>query len=88
MDVFFTWLAAEFVALCHWCTGVMDPVLGWLLTVPYDFAILFVGIAVDFSIQFCVRYREMRLEAPDPAAALHATGARVGVCPGGRLTTS
>jgi hypothetical protein len=59
-------------------TGFAALAVGTLNLISVAFAILFVGIAVDFSIQFCVRYREMRLEAPAPEAALHATGARVG----------
>ena len=52
--------------------------VGTLNLVSVGFGILFVGIAVDFAIQFCVRYREIRLEFPDPAAALKETGRRVG----------
>src|SRR5262249_58409090 len=47
--------------------------------VSVGFGILFVGIAVDFAIQFSVRYREMRLLFPDPARALGETGRRAGV---------
>jgi hypothetical protein len=39
---------------------------------------LFVGIAVDFAIQFCVRWREMRHIHGDPAAAMAQTARRVG----------
>ena len=46
--------------------------------VSVGFGILFVGIAVDFAIQFCVRYRENRYRHPDPAAAMSETGRRVG----------
>ena len=42
------------------------------------FAILFVGIAVDFAIQFSVRLREAQTEACDLRAALAATGRRAG----------
>ena len=52
--------------------------VGTLNLVSVGFGILFVGIAVDFAIQFCVRYREIRLEFPDPATALRETGRRVG----------
>ena len=38
--------------------------VGTLNLVSVGFGILFVGIAVDFAIQFCVRYREMRLPYP------------------------
>ena len=43
------------------------------------FAILFVGIAVDFAIQFSVRLREAQVEAQDLRAALAITGRRAGV---------
>ena len=52
--------------------------VGTLNLVSVGFGILFVGIAVDFAIQFCVRYREIRREHPDPAAAMAETGRRVG----------
>ena len=46
--------------------------------VSVGFGILFVGIAVDFAIQFCVRYRERRWENPDHGAAMAETGRRAG----------
>ncbi len=52
--------------------------VGTLNLVSVGFGILFVGIAVDFAIQFCVRYRELRREFPDPAQAINETGRRVG----------
>ena len=52
--------------------------VGTLNLVSVGFGILFVGIAVDFAIQFSVRYREMRLAFPEPARALSETGRRVG----------
>jgi hopanoid biosynthesis associated RND transporter like protein HpnN len=52
--------------------------VGTLNLVSVGFGILFVGIAVDFAIQFSVRYREMRRAHPDPARALIETGRRVG----------
>ncbi|MBO0737430.1 MAG: MMPL family transporter, partial [Alphaproteobacteria bacterium] len=52
--------------------------VGTLNLVSVGFGILFVGIAVDFAIQFSVRYREMRLAYPEPARALTETGRRVG----------
>ena len=59
-------------------TGFAALAVGTLNLISVGFAILFVGIAVDFSIQFSVRFREMRLGAPDAQAALVKTGARVG----------
>ncbi|MGH7041299.1 MAG: MMPL family transporter, partial [Acetobacteraceae bacterium] len=52
--------------------------VGTLNLVSVGFGVLFVGIAVDFSIQFCVRYRERRFEYADPAEAMRRTAARVG----------
>jgi uncharacterized protein len=41
------------------------------------FGVLFVGIAVDFGIQFAIAYRDMRHREPDPKAAMKATGHRM-----------
>ena len=46
--------------------------VGTLNLVSVGFGVLFVGIAVDFAIQFSVRYRERRFEFPDPAEAIAA----------------
>jgi hopanoid biosynthesis associated RND transporter like protein HpnN len=53
--------------------------VGTLNLVSVGFGVLFVGIAVDFAIQFSVRYREYRFEKGDPAAAMTETARRVGV---------
>jgi uncharacterized protein len=53
--------------------------VGTLNLVSVAFCVLFVGIAVDFAIQFSVRYREYRFETGDPAAAMTETARRVGV---------
>jgi uncharacterized protein len=65
--------------------GLMSTVLfaavavGKLNLVSVAFCVLFVGIAVDFAIQFSVRYREFRFETGDAAAAMTETARRVGV---------
>jgi uncharacterized protein len=53
--------------------------VGTLNLVSVGFGILFVGIAVDFAIQFSVRYRERRFEYPDPAEAMRQNAIRTGV---------
>jgi len=54
-------------------------VVGTLNLVSVGFGILFIGTAVDFAIQFCVRYREMRRRlSPDAAVALAETGRHAG----------
>ncbi|MBS0561491.1 MAG: MMPL family transporter [Proteobacteria bacterium] len=52
--------------------------VGTLNLVSVAFAILFVGIAVDFAIQFSVRYREARHHFVDLGRALMETGRRSG----------
>jgi uncharacterized protein len=52
--------------------------VGTLNLVSVGFGILFVGIAVDFAIQFSVRYRERRFEYPDPAEAMRQNASRTG----------
>ncbi len=59
-------------------TGFAALAVGTLNLISVAFAILFVGIAVDFAIQFSVRYREMRLVEGDAVTALAATAERVG----------
>jgi hopanoid biosynthesis associated RND transporter like protein HpnN len=53
--------------------------VGTLNLVSVGFGILFVGIAVDFAIQFSVRYRERRHQFADPAEAIRQTAGRAGV---------
>ena len=52
--------------------------VGTLNLISVAFAVLFIGIAVDFSIQFSVRDREMRHEIPDALRALERTAGRAG----------
>jgi hopanoid biosynthesis associated RND transporter like protein HpnN len=52
--------------------------VGTLNLVSVGFGILFVGIAVDFAIQFSVRYRERRYEFGDLAEAMRQTAGRTG----------
>jgi hopanoid biosynthesis associated RND transporter like protein HpnN len=52
--------------------------VGTLNLVSVGFGVLFVGIAVDFAIQFAVRFREARHDAGDQAEALRMTARRAG----------
>ncbi|MCC7275505.1 MAG: MMPL family transporter [Alphaproteobacteria bacterium] len=54
-----------------WAVGRLNPI-------SMAFAVLFIGIAVDFGIQFSVRYRDERHRTDDLATALAAAGAGVG----------
>ncbi len=59
-------------------TGFASLAVGTLNLVSVAFAVLFVGIAVDFGIQFAVRFRDEARHAPDVPAALAATAGRAG----------
>ena len=48
--------------------------VGTLNMISVAFAVLFIGIAVDFSIQFSMRYRDQRHRANDLSQALALTG--------------
>ncbi len=62
------------------CTLLFASIaVGTLNLVSVGFGILFVGIAVDFAIQFSVRYRERRFEYPDPAEAMRQNAHRTGL---------
>ena len=52
--------------------------VGTLNLVSVGFGVLFVGIAVDFAIQFCVRYRDKRHETGDLPTAMRETAAQAG----------
>ena len=59
-------------------TAAFATLIGPLNLISVAFAILFVGIAVDFGIQFSVRYRAQRNLNDDFAAALRKTASLVG----------
>jgi predicted RND superfamily exporter protein len=52
--------------------------IGTLNLVSVGFAVLFVGIAVDFSLQFTVRFLEAKHDTRDGAEALRLTARRAG----------
>ena len=52
--------------------------VGALNMISVAFAVLFVGIAVDFGIQFCMRYRDERYRHDALPGALRRTAAAIG----------
>ncbi len=52
--------------------------IGVLNLISVAFAILFIGLAVDFAIQLCVRLRDIRSHAPELTPALEQTAAKAG----------
>ncbi len=83
-----------YLALRSWRLIVpilLTLVMGLVLTMTYAavvvrvinlisvaFAILFIGLAVDFAIQYCVRLRAVRHAVPDLGEALTETGRQAG----------
>lgn len=59
--------------------GVATLAVGTLNMVSVAFAVMFVGIAVDFGIQVAVRYRHERFRDDDPARALWGMASGIGV---------
>lgn len=59
--------------------GFAALAIGRLNLISVAFAILFVGLAVDFAIQFCVRLRDARFRIHKPALAILAAAREAGV---------
>ena len=53
--------------------------VGALNLISVAFAVLFVGLGVDFGLQFSVRYRQERFKEPDLRKAIVAAAERAGV---------
>ncbi len=61
-----------------WTTGFAVFVVGHLNLFSVVFAALYIGMAVDFSIHFCLRYRELLLSGMDGCKAMGETALRIG----------
>jgi uncharacterized protein len=58
-------------------TGLL--LVGAFNVISVAFFVLFVGLGVDFSLQFCVRYRAERNEFPDLGTALRSAARKAGL---------
>jgi len=67
-------LVVGLVACATFAVGVVGP----LNPISAAFAVLFIGLAVDFGIQFSVRYRDERFHTDDLAASLRRTARGIG----------
>ena len=61
-----------------WTAAFAAAAVGKLNMISVGFAVMFVGIAVDFGIQFSVRHRDQSRLAAGPADALRRTVRQVG----------
>jgi hypothetical protein len=69
-----TTLIVGLIGCATFAVGLVGP----LNPISASFAVLFIGIAVDFGIQFSVRYRDERYRADDFAAALRGAARGIG----------
>jgi predicted RND superfamily exporter protein len=61
-----------------WTAGFAAVAIGHLNLLSLGFAVLFIGLGVDFGIHFGVRYRELRDRGVSIPAAISETGRSVG----------
>lgn len=61
-----------------WTASFAAVTAGTLNLISVAFAVMFIGIAVDFGIQFSVRYRDQRRQHDQPAEALRHTVRQLG----------
>ncbi len=62
-----------------WTAGFAALAIGYLNLISVAFAVLFIGLAVDFSIQFGLRYKESIDQGADLAEALRNAAANTGI---------
>ena len=67
-------ILAALIAGLVWTAGFTTLAIGHLNLVSVAFAVLFIGLGVDFGIHFALRFREERLDAGDPDDVLRRTG--------------
>ena len=62
-----------------WTAGAASLTVGHLNVISVAFAVLFIGLAVDFGIHYSLRYRELRADGVAHAEALRIATETVGV---------
>ncbi|HXX53291.1 MAG TPA: MMPL family transporter, partial [Thermodesulfovibrionales bacterium] len=73
----FSSLATLIIGLI-WTTGFAVAFIGSLNLISVTFAVLFIGLGIDYSIQFCLRYRELLLSGFDRRDCIGLTAKGVG----------
>ncbi len=58
--------------------GFATLAVGYLNLISIAFAVLFIGLSIDFAIHVCIRYRELLGTGLEPPAALREAARRVG----------
>jgi len=61
-----------------WTLGFAMALVGHLNLISVTFGVLFIGLGIDYSIQYCLRYRELIALGIDHPEAIVGTGMRLG----------
>jgi hopanoid biosynthesis associated RND transporter like protein HpnN len=61
-----------------WTAGFTAAAIGHLNLISVCFAVLFIGLGVDFGIHVCIRYRELLASGLEHSVALQETASDVG----------
>lgn len=61
-----------------WTAGFAALAVGHLNMISVAFAVLFIGLGVDYAIHFCLRYRELLQSGENPVPAMRQTAESVG----------
>ena len=61
-----------------WTAGFATAAVGHLNLISVAFAVLYIGLAVDFSIHFCLRYKELIYQGHSNEMALQQTARDIG----------
>jgi hopanoid biosynthesis associated RND transporter like protein HpnN len=67
------WILVTLFAGLAWTAAFATATVGYLNLISVTFAVLFIGLGVDFSIQFGMRYREELTRASSHSQALSST---------------
>jgi hypothetical protein len=71
-------LLATLMVGLSWTVGLAAFTVGHLNLISVAFAVLFIGLSVDFGIHFALRYRELLEDGHDRLSALSESGRSVG----------
>lgn len=61
-----------------WSTAFALATVGSLNMISVTFAVLFIGLGIDYSIQFCLRYRELLMQSGHQQNSIASTATSVG----------
>lgn len=61
-----------------WSTAFALATVGSLNMISVTFAVLFIGLGIDYSIQFCLRYRELLMQSGHQRTSITSTATSVG----------